>query len=126
MEKDVVIYPEHILLLAKNPRHFGRMTSSTSGAVIKGPCGDEMEFYLVIKNGIIEEVKFYTEGCVSTIAYGEVTARLASGKSIDEALGISPRQIKGQLNGLPENHSHCSILAASTLYKAIANYLLAK
>ena len=83
-----------------------------------------MEFYLLIDNNIIQEAKFYTNGCISTIVCGEITAQLAQGKNINNALGISPKQIKELLQGLPENHSHCSILAVSALYRAIADYLL--
>ncbi len=121
---DLSIYPEHIVALTKDPKHFGRMNDPTSAAVVRGLCGDEMEFYLVIRDGIVQEAKFYTEGCISTIACGEMAAQLALGKSIDEVLGISPRQIKELLKGLPEDQCHCSILAVSTLHKAIADYML--
>jgi len=104
--------------------HFGRMNDAVSSARVKGPCGDEMEFYLDIENGRISKVRFYAEGCISTVAGGEAAARLAEGKSIDEALGISPRQVALALKNVAEGHSHCSILAVSTLYRAIAEYLL--
>ena len=126
MEEDLAIYPQDIVALARNARHFGRMNDSTAAAFVKGPCGDEMEFYLIIKDGVIEEVKFYTNGCISTLVCGEVTAELAQNSSIDNALGISPKRIKGILRGLPQAHSHCSILAVSTLHRAIADYLLKK
>ena len=124
MEEDLNLYPERIAAIARNPKHLGRMNDPTSCAIIKGPCGDEMEFYLAIKGRMIEDVKFYTSGCIATIVCGSVTAQMASGKSIDEALGISPGQVMKTLEGLPEEHSHCSILAVSTLYRAIADYLL--
>jgi len=41
-------------------------------------------------------------------------------------LGISPQQVITALNGLPKEHCHCSILAVSTLYKAIVDYLFKK
>ena len=126
MEEDLVVYPEYIVELASDPKHFGRMNDPTSAAGIKGLCGDEMEFYLVIKNKIIEEVKFYTKGCIATVVCGSMTAQLALGKSIDEALGISPKEIINALNGLPQEYCHCSILAVSTLYKAIVDYLFKK
>ncbi len=110
--------------LGKDPKHFGRMNDPAGGAFIRGLCGDEMEFYLDIKDDIIEEVRFYTNGCEYTIACGEMTARLASGKSIEEALGISPGEVQKMLKGLPRSHLHCCILAVSTLHKAIADYLL--
>jgi len=126
MEENLAIYPEDIVALAKNTQHFGRMNDPTSAASIKGPCGDEMEFYLVIKDKIIEDIKFYTKGCIATKVCGAMTAQLASGKSINEALGVSPKKVIEALSGLPEDHCHCSILAVSTLYRAIADYLLKK
>ena len=120
------MYSKDIITLAKNPKHFGRMNGPTCAGSIKGPCGDEMEFYLVIKDKIVDEVKFYTKGCIATIVCGSMTAQLVLGKSIDDALGISPKKVIEALNGLPEDHCHCSILAVSTLYRAIADYLLKK
>ena len=117
-------YPDHIIKLAKNPKNFGRMNDPTASAVVKGPCGDEIEIYLVIENGIISEIKYYTDGCISTVVCGEIVAQLAHGKHIDDALGISPKDVKAMLKGLPESQSHCSILAVSALYRAIADYLL--
>lgn len=121
MEEDLTGYPENIIKFAKDPKHFGRMTASTSAACIKGPCGDEMEVYLVIKDRMIEDIKFYTKGCIATVVCGSAIAQLASGRSVDEALGISPKQVIGVLSGLPEDHCHCSVLAVSTLHRAIAD-----
>ena len=126
MEEDTIIYPVNIVDLAKDPKHFGRMNDPTGGAYIKGPCGDEIEFYLVISNGVIEDIKFYTEGCVTTIACGSMTAQLALGRSVEDAFGISPKTVISKLSGLPEEQRHCSILAVSTLYKAIVDYLFRK
>lgn len=123
---DENFYFDDLIELAKNPKHFGRMNDPTAAAYVKGPCGDEMEFYLVIKDDIVEEIRFYTEGCIATRVCGSVTADLALGKSVDEVLGIAPGQLIDLLNGLPKDHCHCSILAVSTLYKAVAEYLLKK
>lgn len=89
-------------------------------------CGDEIEFYLVIENDRVRDVRFYTEGCEFTCACGETAARLATGKPIDEALGVSPAIIRREIPGLPEDHVHCSILASMTLMKALADYLYRK
>ncbi|MCP4651892.1 MAG: iron-sulfur cluster assembly scaffold protein [Candidatus Omnitrophica bacterium] len=120
------VYPEHLITLAKNPKYMGRMNAPDASAFIKGPCGDEMEFYLVINNGVIEDIKFHTSGCIATIVCGSVTAELAIGKSIYDALAVSPKNVMDSLNGLPQDHCHCSILAVSTLYRALADYLLKK
>ncbi|MFC1698746.1 iron-sulfur cluster assembly scaffold protein [Candidatus Omnitrophota bacterium] len=126
MAEDLTYYPKQIVTLAKSPKHFGRMNDPTSSACIKGPCGDEMEFYLTIKDKFIEDATFYTKGCIATIVCGSMTAQLAAGKSVNQALGLSPRKVIEALNGLPEDNCHCSILAVSALYRAIADYLLKK
>lgn len=123
-DEDISVYSSELITLAQNPKYFGRMNDPTSSAYVKGPCGDEMEFYLVVNNNVIEDVRFYTTGCISTIVCGSITAQLAIGKSIYDALAISPRHVMDNLKGLPEQNSHCTILAVSTLYKAIADYLL--
>jgi nitrogen fixation NifU-like protein len=117
-------FPAGVLELLRDPACFGRMNDPTSAAYLKGPCGDSMEFYLVIEAGTIVEATYYTEGCTATRACAAMTARLARGRTVREALGISAGQIIQALEGLPEDHLHCSILSVSTLYRAIADHLL--
>ena len=102
----------------------GRMLVPTASAFLKGPCGDEMEFYLKITDGRIEDVTYYTNGCEHTRTCGAAAAEMAKGRTVMEALGISPREIIESRKCLPEEGKHCAILAVSTLYRAIANFLL--
>ncbi len=101
---------------------FGRLNDPTSAAVIRGLCGDEMEFYLVIEDGVIKDVRYYTEGCETSRRCGRAAARRAKGKTLLDALAISPREIIDE-ECLPEDGRHCAILAVSTLYRAIADHL---
>ena len=110
------------MALAENKQYFGRMNSPTASALLKGACGDEMEFYLVIEDRVITVVRFFSQGCADTLACGETAARLAQGKTVEDALRISAQQVRDILDDLSD--SHCAILAVSTLYKAIAEYLL--
>ena len=117
-------YPKEVMELITGQKYLGRMNDPVSSAYLKGPCGDSMEFYLVIEKERITLIKYYTEGCSATQACAAMTAKLASGKTIREALLISPGEVIKKLKGLPEDHLHCSILSVSTLYRAIADYLL--
>ncbi len=119
-------YPDEVLALINDPEYCGRMNDPSGSSYLKGPCGDSMEFYLIIENGRITSIKYYTEGCPATRACAAMTARLAGGKSIQQALSISAGEVIERLKKLPEDHLHCSILAVSTLYRAIADYLLRK
>ena len=119
-------YPKEVIKLLNDPKFFGRMNDPTSSSYLKGPCGDAMEFYLVIEDKKITDIKYYTDGCGATRACSAMAAHLAYGKTIHEALNISAGEVIKQLEGLPADHLHCSILAVSTLYRAIADYLLKK
>jgi len=125
-ESSLTYYPPEVVDLINNPRYFGRMNDPTSSSYLKGPCGDAMEFYLVIEKGMITEIKYYTDGCHATKACAAMAAKLAHGKNIKEALAISAGEVIAELKGLPDDHLHCSILSVSTLYRAIADYLLKK
>ncbi|MBU4252384.1 MAG: iron-sulfur cluster assembly scaffold protein [Candidatus Omnitrophica bacterium] len=125
-QESISNYPEEVLSLINNEKYFGRMNDPTSSSYLKGPCGDAMEFYLVIENDKITEIKYYTDGCHATKACAAMAAKLAEGKTIKEALSISAGEVIVRLKGLPEDHLHCSILSVSTLYRAIADYLLKK
>ena len=117
-------YPREVIELINDEKYFGRMNDPVCSSYLKGPCGDSMEFYLVIRDGRIAQIKYYTEGCPATRACASMVARLAEGRSIKEALSISAGEVIERLKGLPEDHLHCSILSVSTLYRAIADYLL--
>lgn len=104
---------------------FGRLNDPTSAATVRGACGDEMEFYLCIGNGVIEDVKYYTDGCGNTQACGRAVARRVLGKSVADALCISAGEIIQSGECEPEQGRHCAILAVGTLYRALADYLLA-
>ncbi len=116
--------PQFYLCLQKNKKYFGRLTKFTNHACLQGPCGDSMEFYLVMERDIVKKVSCYTNGCEPTQACAVLTAGLIAGKRVGEALKVSAGDIIEKLGDLPEGHRHCSILAVSTLYRAIADYLL--
>ena len=108
----------------KYTKYFGRLNDPISSAFIKGPCGDEMEFYLVIEDDRIQDIRFYTTGCEPTIMCAAVVSEKVINKTIYDALGISAKEVMDSLQALPDAHKHCSILAVSTFYRACADYLL--
>jgi nitrogen fixation NifU-like protein len=103
--------------------HLGVMSEPNGFAHVRGICGDEMEFYVSINGDIIEDVRFYTDGCGHTRICGEAAARLVTGKGIEEALALSPALIMRVIANLPADHLHCTILATITFLKAMADYL---
>jgi nitrogen fixation NifU-like protein len=103
---------------------FGWLDHPTVNASLTGLCGDQVEFYLDIRQGVIADLRYYSEGCDYLRSCAAAVARRAKGMAILDALAISPRAIIEAHEGLPEKGRHCAILAVSTLYRAIAAYLL--
>ncbi|MFA5189673.1 MAG: iron-sulfur cluster carrier protein MrpORP [Verrucomicrobiia bacterium] len=101
------------------PASFGPLKSANANARITGPCGDTMEFWLLIDTGHILRATFTTDGCGASIACGAMTASMAEGKTIEEAARLTPQQVEEAIGGLPEDHKHCPVLALKTLRAAL-------
>ncbi len=104
-------------------KHLGVINDPDGLANVKGICGDTMVFYLSIKDGVIYDVRFNTDGCEHARICGETAARLVNGKRIEEALRLSPSLIKNEISELSVDHLHCPILATISFLKAMADYL---
>ena len=81
-----------------------------------------MKMYLKIKDNVIEDAKFETFGCGSAIASSSMATELIKGKTIDEALAITNKQVVDALGGLPAYKLHCSVLAEESIKSAVKNY----
>jgi len=106
----------------RNPSNFGAIENPDAVGMIKGPCGDTMKIMLKIENGRVVDVRFLTDGCGTSIACGSMLTKIVQGKTLDEANIITSQDLDKALEGLPEDHVHCTILALNTLRKALNNY----
>jgi len=116
------IYSEAVIDEYRNPNHFGVLKNPDAMAQIKGPCGDTMKFSLKIKNEVIEDAFFWTDGCGATIASGNMLTKIILGKNLKEANTVTSKQLISTLDGLPKENVHCAVLAVNTLRKSIENY----
>ena len=106
-----------------HPRNVGVIENPDGYGKVGNPvCGDLMEIFLRIKDGIIEDIKFKTFGCGSAIATSSMVTELAKGKHVDEAIKITRDDVATELDGLPPQKMHCSNLAADALKAAIEDY----
>lgn len=109
---------EHV----RNPKNVGQIKDADGYAYLQGQCGDSIQIWVKVKEGIIEDIKFWTDGCGTTIASGSMITELARGKKLEEALSITPLILLKAMGGLPEDSEHCAILATNTLHEAIKDY----
>ena len=92
------------------------------GEVGNAKCGDIMKMYLKIKDDRIEDAKFETFGCGSAIASSSMATELIKGKTVDEALAVTNKQVVDALGGLPAYKLHCSVLAEESIKAAVKDY----
>ena len=119
----MALYTDTVMDHFMHPRNVGEIPDADGvGQVGNAKCGDIMKMYLKIKDGVIEDVKFETFGCGSAIASSSMATEMIKGKTIDEALAVTNRQVVEALGGLPAHKLHCSVLAEASIKSAITNY----
>lgn len=107
----------------RDPKFAGEMKDADAvGQVGNIRCGDVMKVFLKIEEGVIKEIKFLTYGCIGAIAASEAMCRLAKGKTVEEALKITHKDIVEELGGMPKMKVHCSVLGREALGKAVENW----
>jgi Mrp family chromosome partitioning ATPase len=108
---------------ALHPRNHGVLEDHDGHARITGPCGDTMEFWLSVHNGIVERISFMTDGCGSSLACGSMATLLSQGNRIADALNVHQKDILKALGGFPPEFEHCALLAANALKAACEDFL---
>ena len=92
-----------------------------TGMVGAPACGDVMKLQIKLKDDVIEDVKFKTYGCGSAIASSTLFVEMLKGKTIEQAKLIKDKEIAEALE-LPPIKLHCSVLAESSIQKAIEDW----
>ena len=119
----MALYTDTVMDHFLHPRNVGEIADADGvGEVGNAKCGDIMKMYLKIKDGKIEDVKFETFGCGSAIASSSMATEMIKGKTIDQALAVTNRQVVDALGGLPAHKLHCSVLAEEAIKKALQDY----
>ena len=116
-------YSDKVVDHYENPRNVGTLDKSDpnvgTGLVGAPACGDVMRLQLRISDeGIIQDAKFKTFGCGSAIASSSLVTEWVKGKSMDDAMKITNKDIAQELS-LPPVKIHCSVLAEDAIRTAI-------
>lgn len=120
----MAMYNDKVMDLFMNPQNVGEIENPSGSGTYGSPvCGDMMKIDInVDENDIITDAKFKTFGCGSAIASSSIATEMIIGKTVDEALAITNKQIVDELGGLPPVKIHCSVLADHAIKSAIYDY----
>lgn len=102
--------------------HVGVLKDPDAFASYTGPCGDTMEFFVVVESERIKQVKFQAIGCAGSFSAGSALAEMAMGKTVEEAMTISETDIYTHLEIVPQPKIHCIALARKTFSMALERY----
>ena len=118
------LYHSNVIKHYENPRNVGSFNKNAKNvftALVGAPaCGDVMKLQIKVdpKTNIITDSKFKTFGCGSAIAASSVATEWVIGKTVDEAVSISNKDIAAHLK-LPPVKLHCSMLAEDAIKSAV-------
>lgn len=117
------MYNEKVMKVFQNPKNVGEVENYDAiGTVGNASCGDIMQITLKIDNDVITDAKFKTFGCAAAIATSSTATEMIKGKTLDDALKITNGQVVEELEGLPPQKLHCSVLAEEAIRAAIEDY----
>ena len=117
------IYSETTIEHIVHPRNTQDIHNPDGFAATQSSCNEIMKIWLKLRDDVIADSGFWTNGCAATIACGSMGTELVKGKSIREALGITAEDIARALVDLPEGNFHCAELTARTLRMALKDCL---
>jgi nitrogen fixation NifU-like protein len=81
------LYREAVLEHNKNPRNVGVMKHASHSAKGSNPlCGDDVEVFFEVKNGLIDSVSWTGKGCAVSMASTSILSGIIKGKTQEETL----------------------------------------
>lgn len=116
-------YSDKVLDHYRNPRNVGSIENPDMvGEAGSLACGDSLKLFIKLDGDKIIDAKFQTFGCGSAVASSSILTEMIIGKTIDEVKNITNKDIAEQLDGLPKEKMHCSVMGREALEDALKNY----
>jgi len=92
------LYREIILDHYRSPRNRGELEPPAAHAVGHNPlCGDEIDVYLQVDDGIVSDIKVGGQGCSISQSSASMMSQAVKGKPVDEVRALVKR-FKGMMS----------------------------
>ncbi|MEM3040468.1 MAG: iron-sulfur cluster assembly scaffold protein [Nitrososphaerota archaeon] len=116
---------DEILDHYRNPRNYGEIENPDIHAKDSNPlCGDVVELFIRVKDGVISDVKFKGKGCaISQASASKLTEKLI-GMRIEDVKSLSRQDILDMLGiELSPVRLKCALLSLKVLKVGVYSYL---
>lgn len=115
-------YSDKAIMYFLNKTNMGILPDADQVTELTGHCVDTMRIYLKLEDERIKDAKIQVLGCPGAIASAMAAMELIRGKTIEEAIAITDRDIFRMLGEIPDQKQHYIRLTNKTIQKAIVEY----
>jgi len=110
------MYSLQLLDHFEHPRNAGELENPDAHVRVENPvCGDILELFAHVRDGVISEIRFKAKGCVPAMACGSLITEMALAKTPAEVSTISGDQVRERIGGLPAASGHAAVLAVDAI-----------
>lgn len=115
------LYREEILENYKNPTNKGKLADPTQVLHKANPlCGDAIDLYLKIEDGVLTDISFEGHGCAISVAASSLLTQKVKGMSVEAIKAIPAEEIAGLFGqNLSINRRKCALLSYNSLIEGL-------
>ena len=118
------MHTAQVIKYYENPRNVGTIADADGVGVVGTPAsGEMMKLTIKVSQERVVDAKFKAFGCPTAIAASSLITEIIKGRTIQEVLNITNRQVDEALGGLPPDKVRYAELAEKVLKAAIHNYI---
>lgn len=114
------LYRDEIVDHYKNPRRFGDLPGKTHEASeTNASCGDMIEVYLKIKDGVVKDAGFKGVGCALSTAAASMLMEELVGKKVEEVKKWDKEKIERLMGEVNPGRVKCIMLPIEAIRRAV-------
>lgn len=109
---------EHLI----NPRNYGKLENpSCVGVAVDEKTGEYVIFYTLLKDDIVEDVKFATNGCQDTVVVGSMFTEMIKGENTEYANKAIEKMAK-KFGNVSKQQQVCIEIVLNGFVASMMNY----
>lgn len=116
-------YSEILIDHFSNPRNVGEIDRPSAVAHVGNPvCGDQLQLYALIEDGLVTRCSYRAYGCAASLATGSLLTETLRGRHVDDLLTMSEDEIIKLAGGLSPAQRHCASMAREAIQSLVTSY----